>query len=143
MLQDMLQLLKESVSSKHSERLEQIVIALIGIEIGKRHCLALLESLRLMELFFFSFEGDHNLGRSLLVDTCTFNCCHYTRVSLSSFVYAIIIITKCMLFDDSRDRTIITVCGQYSSLARDDGRLHEDCTTLRMNKGSKGEMIRA
>ncbi|KLO20029.1 DUF155-domain-containing protein [Schizopora paradoxa] len=32
-LQDMLQLLKESVSSKHSERLEQIVIALIGIEI--------------------------------------------------------------------------------------------------------------
>ncbi|CAA7268369.1 unnamed protein product [Cyclocybe aegerita] len=32
-LQDMLQLLKESVSSKHSERLEQIVILLIGIEI--------------------------------------------------------------------------------------------------------------
>lgn len=32
-LQDMLQLLKESVSSRHSERLEQIVIALIGIEI--------------------------------------------------------------------------------------------------------------
>ncbi|EJD05487.1 DUF155-domain-containing protein [Fomitiporia mediterranea MF3/22] len=32
-LQDMLQLLKESVSSKHSERLEQIVIALIGVEI--------------------------------------------------------------------------------------------------------------
>jgi len=32
-LQDMLQLLKESVSSQHSERLEQIVIALIGIEI--------------------------------------------------------------------------------------------------------------
>ncbi|KAJ3517909.1 hypothetical protein NLJ89_g206 [Agrocybe chaxingu] len=32
-LQDMLQLLKESVSSKHSERLEQIVIFLIGIEI--------------------------------------------------------------------------------------------------------------
>lgn len=30
----MLQLLKESVSSKHAERLEQIVIALIGIEIG-------------------------------------------------------------------------------------------------------------
>lgn len=30
----MLQLLKESVSSRHSERLEQIVIALIGIEIG-------------------------------------------------------------------------------------------------------------
>lgn len=71
MLQDMLQLLKESVSSKHSERLEQIVIALIGIEIGKRHCLALLKSLRLMEQFFFSFGGDHNLGRSLLVDSCT------------------------------------------------------------------------
>jgi len=34
-LQDMLQLLKESVSSKHSERLEQIVIFLIGIEIGE------------------------------------------------------------------------------------------------------------
>ncbi|KAF8157014.1 cytoplasmic protein [Crassisporium funariophilum] len=33
-LQDMLQLLKESVSSKHAERLEQIVIALIAIEIG-------------------------------------------------------------------------------------------------------------
>jgi len=34
-LQDMLQLLKESVSSKHGERLEQIVIALIGVEIGR------------------------------------------------------------------------------------------------------------
>jgi DNA primase large subunit len=34
-LQDMLQLLKESVSSKHAERLEQIVIALIAIEIGE------------------------------------------------------------------------------------------------------------
>ena len=33
-LQDMLQLLKESVSSRHSERLEQIVIALIAIEIS-------------------------------------------------------------------------------------------------------------
>jgi uncharacterized Rmd1/YagE family protein len=32
-LQDMLQLLKETVSSRHSERLEQIVIALIAIEI--------------------------------------------------------------------------------------------------------------
>ncbi|KZT28104.1 DUF155-domain-containing protein [Neolentinus lepideus HHB14362 ss-1] len=32
-LQDMLQLLKESVSSQHAERLEQIVIALIGVEI--------------------------------------------------------------------------------------------------------------
>ena len=30
----MLQLLKESVSSRHSERLEQIVIALIAVEIG-------------------------------------------------------------------------------------------------------------
>jgi uncharacterized Rmd1/YagE family protein len=30
----MLQLLKETVSSRHSERLEQIVIALIAIEIG-------------------------------------------------------------------------------------------------------------
>jgi len=33
----MLQLLKESVSSKHAERLEQIIIALIAIEIGKFH----------------------------------------------------------------------------------------------------------
>jgi uncharacterized Rmd1/YagE family protein len=33
-LQDMLQLLKESVSSRHSELLEQIVIALIVVEIG-------------------------------------------------------------------------------------------------------------
>jgi len=32
-LQDMLKLLKESVSSRHAERLEQIVIVLIGIEI--------------------------------------------------------------------------------------------------------------
>jgi len=32
-LQDMLQLLKESVSSRHSERLEQIVIVLIALEI--------------------------------------------------------------------------------------------------------------
>jgi len=31
----MLQLLKETVNSKHAERLEQIVIALIGIEIGE------------------------------------------------------------------------------------------------------------
>jgi len=30
----MLSLLKESVQSKHTERLEQIVIALIGVEIG-------------------------------------------------------------------------------------------------------------
>jgi len=32
-LQDMLQLLKETVSNKHAERLEQVVIALIAIEI--------------------------------------------------------------------------------------------------------------
>ena len=31
----MLQLLKETVSSRHAERLEQIVIALIAVEIGK------------------------------------------------------------------------------------------------------------
>jgi uncharacterized Rmd1/YagE family protein len=31
----MLQLLKESVSSQHAERLERIVIALIGVEISK------------------------------------------------------------------------------------------------------------
>jgi uncharacterized Rmd1/YagE family protein len=39
----MLQLLKESVSSKHAERLEQIVIALIGIEIGALSLTKLLE----------------------------------------------------------------------------------------------------
>ncbi|KAI0765323.1 hypothetical protein C8Q74DRAFT_1205012 [Fomes fomentarius] len=33
-LQDMLQLLKETVTSRHAERLEQIVIALIGVEIA-------------------------------------------------------------------------------------------------------------
>lgn len=33
-LQDMLQLLQESASSRHNERLEQIVIALIAVEIG-------------------------------------------------------------------------------------------------------------
>ena len=33
-LQDMLQLLKETVTSRHAERLEQIVIALIAVEIG-------------------------------------------------------------------------------------------------------------
>lgn len=33
----MLQLLKETVSSRHSERLEQIVIVLIAIEIGVSH----------------------------------------------------------------------------------------------------------
>jgi uncharacterized Rmd1/YagE family protein len=32
-LQDLLRLLKESVTSRHSERLEQIVIALIAVEI--------------------------------------------------------------------------------------------------------------
>lgn len=31
----MLQLLKDSVSTQHAERLEQIVIALIGVEISK------------------------------------------------------------------------------------------------------------
>ena len=39
----MLQLLKESVSSRHAERLEQIVIALIAIEIGM--CVQLIPSL--------------------------------------------------------------------------------------------------
>ncbi|KAJ7487764.1 hypothetical protein FB451DRAFT_1025304 [Mycena latifolia] len=51
-LQDLLQLLKESVSSKHAERLEQIVIALIGIEIGVcpvSHCrVYVLTALRLV-----------------------------------------------------------------------------------------------
>lgn len=36
-LQDLLGLLKESVSSRHAERLEQIVIALIGVEISKSY----------------------------------------------------------------------------------------------------------
>jgi uncharacterized Rmd1/YagE family protein len=43
-LQDMLQLLKESVSSRHAERLEQIVIALIAIEICTCSNLALASS---------------------------------------------------------------------------------------------------
>lgn len=34
----MLQLLKETVSSRHAERLETIVIALIVVEIGASHC---------------------------------------------------------------------------------------------------------
>lgn len=34
-LQDMLQLLKETVSSRHAERLETIVIWLIVVEIGR------------------------------------------------------------------------------------------------------------
>ncbi len=34
----MLQLLKESVSSRHAERLEQVVIVLIAIEIGTYVC---------------------------------------------------------------------------------------------------------
>ena len=38
----MLQLLKETVSSRHSERLEQIVIILIAIEIGELSCCVLL-----------------------------------------------------------------------------------------------------
>jgi hypothetical protein len=42
----MLQLLKESVSSRHAERLEQIVIILIAIEIGEL-LLPLVGSLRL------------------------------------------------------------------------------------------------
>lgn len=42
----MLQLLKESVSSKHNEYLEQVVIALIGIEIGA--------SIVVLLLFLFS-----------------------------------------------------------------------------------------
>ena len=39
-LQDMLQLLKETVSSRHAERLETIVIWLIVVEIGKERLIA-------------------------------------------------------------------------------------------------------
>ena len=49
-LQDMLQLLKESVSSRHSERLEQVVIVLIGIEIGEPEFVAI-SRLALMSYF--------------------------------------------------------------------------------------------
>ena len=48
-LQDMLQLLKETVTSRHAERLEQIVIALIAVEIGACPSPSFLPGLR----FFF------------------------------------------------------------------------------------------
>jgi uncharacterized Rmd1/YagE family protein len=44
----MLQLLKESVSSRHSERLEQIVIVLIAIEISTFSNLLLIAMLTLL-----------------------------------------------------------------------------------------------
>jgi uncharacterized Rmd1/YagE family protein len=65
-LQDMLQLLKESVSSRHSERLEQIVFVLIAIEIS-------------MFLSYFSSVRTHpdppikSLGSLLSSSTSTHN----------------------------------------------------------------------
>jgi hypothetical protein len=56
-LQDMLQLLKESVSSRHSERLEQIVIALIGVEIGLCPRLAFMLFLKRTDSGFSSVLG--------------------------------------------------------------------------------------
>lgn len=44
----MLQLLKETVSSRHAERLEQIVIALIVVEISECICFVTLMSAHLM-----------------------------------------------------------------------------------------------
>lgn len=49
-LQDMLQLLKETVSSQHSERLEQIVIALIAMEICA-FCIALVNSTFSLQIY--------------------------------------------------------------------------------------------
>jgi len=59
----MLQLLKESVSSKHAERLEQIVIALIAIEIGA--------SLTPPAFFFLLFPGSNVLDYNVVLGIVT------------------------------------------------------------------------
>lgn len=55
----MLQLLKESVSSKHAERLEQIVIALIAIEIGALKWI-MAQALTFYVLLLFSTWDHHD-----------------------------------------------------------------------------------
>jgi hypothetical protein len=57
----MLQLLKESVTSKYAERLEQIVIALIAIEIGVLLSLFWTSNINLAR----NSSGDHNYSRRL------------------------------------------------------------------------------
>lgn len=61
----MLSLLKESVQSKHAERLEQIVIALIGIEIGPLCCCLVFKSI--IDPFVHSSWGHHYPGRFVCV----------------------------------------------------------------------------
>ena len=65
----MLQLLKESVSSKHAERLEQIVIALIGIEIGASTYAARVLFYSTLVLMHWCFM--QCLGLSLFSSTCS------------------------------------------------------------------------
>lgn len=57
----MLQLLKESVTSKYAERLEQIVIALIAIEIGVLFSLFWTSNINLAA----NSSGNHNYSRRL------------------------------------------------------------------------------
>ena len=49
----MLQLLKETVSNKHAERLEQVVIALIAIEISAFFFVAF-QGMAFFDFFFFA-----------------------------------------------------------------------------------------
>lgn len=65
-LQDMLQLLKETVSSRHAERLEQIVIALIVVEISSVHLLHLAD---ISSPYFYStWHHDYYCGPSGVVE---------------------------------------------------------------------------
>jgi uncharacterized Rmd1/YagE family protein len=65
----MLQLLKESVSSRHSERLEQIVIVLIAIEISMFYNLLLVAILTLTPII-------KSLGSLLSLSTSTHKLSH-------------------------------------------------------------------
>jgi uncharacterized Rmd1/YagE family protein len=65
----MLQLLKESVSSRHSERLEQIVIVLIAIEISMFYSLLLVAILTLTPII-------KSLGSLLSLSTSTHKLSH-------------------------------------------------------------------
>ena len=65
----MLQLLKESVSSRHSERLEQIVIVLIAIEISTVFYLLLVTILTLTPII-------KSLGSLLSLSTSTHKLLH-------------------------------------------------------------------
>lgn len=86
----MLQLLKESVSSKHAERLEQIVIALIAIEIGEFPASAFQPTDR-YQLFFQSLASSRFwliwCHRRLF---CATRCCRRYRTLSSRFIFIII-----------------------------------------------------